>query len=215
MEQSPASRQLPPHILWLGGSTCAGKTTVARRLATLHGLRLYHCDDAFEDHRLRARPDRHPGFHRIMDLTGPELWSRPARQQVEDLLAFYRDGFELTLEDLRALPPGPPVLVEGTGLLPDVLHPLLAEPHRALFLISTPAFRRRLYPERGAWVREELARTGAPEETFARWMYRDDTLARLRAERATALGLTVLEIDGSRTIEDTADLTGRWFRLNG
>jgi hypothetical protein len=211
MEQSPIVTQ----ALWLGGSTCAGKTTVARRLAESHGLRLYCCDDAFEDHRLRARPDRHPGFHRIMDLTGPELWSRPAGQQVEDLLAFYRDGFELILEDLRALPPGPPVLVEGTGLLPDVLHPLLAEPWRALFLISTPAFRRRIYPERGAWVREELAGTGDPEETFARWMARDDTLARLRAERAVALGLTVVEVDGSLTLDETVALAGRRFRLRG
>lgn len=198
---------------WLGGSTCAGKTSVARLLAAAHGLRLYHCDDAFENHRTRARPDRHPGFHRLMDLTGPELWSRPAEQQVEDLLAFYRDGFALILEDLRALPPGPPVLVEGTGLLPDVLHPVLAEPWRALFLVSTPAFRRRLYPERGAWVREELAGTGDPEETFARWMTRDDTLARLRAERAAAFGLRAVEVDGRQTLEETADLIGRWFRL--
>jgi hypothetical protein len=209
MEQSPILTQ----ALWLGGSTCAGKTAVARRLAAAHGLRLYHCDDAFEDHRRRARPDRHPGFHRIMDLTGPELWSLPADRQVEDLLAFYQDGFELILEDLRALPPGPPVLVEGTGLLPDALHPLLPEPHRALFLISTPAFRRLRYPERGAWVREELAGTGDPEETFARWMSRDDTLARWRAERAAARGLETIEVDGSRTIEEIADLTGRWFRL--
>lgn len=199
--------------LWLGGSTCAGKTTVARRLAALHGLRLYCCDDAFEDHRARARPDRHPGFHRIMDLTGPELWSRPAERQVEDLLAFYRDGFELILEDLRALPPGPPVLVEGTGLLPDALHPVLAEPWRALFLISTPAFRRRIYPGRGAWVREELAGTGDPEETFARWMTRDDTLARLRADRAAALGLGVLEVDGRLTIDETVALAERHLRL--
>ncbi len=59
------------HVLWLGGSTCAGKTSVAKRLAASHGLRVYHCDDAFEDHRKRADPDRHPGFCRIMDWTGP------------------------------------------------------------------------------------------------------------------------------------------------
>lgn len=200
-------------VFWLGGSTCAGKTSVARRLAATHGLRLYSCDDTFEDHRRRARPDRHPGFCRIMDLTGLELWSRPADRQVEDLLAFYKDGFELILEDLRALAPGPAVLVEGTGLLPDALHPLLAEPHRALYLISTPTFRRRRYPERGAWVREELAGTGDPEETFARWMARDDALARLRAAQANALGLTVLEVDGTRTVEETAAQVARCFGL--
>ena len=201
------------HVLWLGGSTCAGKTSVARRLAAAHGLRVYHCDDAFEDHRRRADPDRHPGFCRIMDLTGPELWRRSAEDQVADLLAFYADEHEMILDDLRTLPADGPLLVEGTGLLPDRLAALGAGRHRVLFLISTGPFRRRLYPERGSWVREMLDETGDPAGTFARWIARDDALARLRAERAAALGLPVVQVDGSRTIEETAALIGRHFGL--
>lgn len=201
------------HVLWLGGSTCAGKTSVAKRLAAAHGLRVYHCDDAFEDHRRRADPDRHPGFCRIMDLTGPELWRRSAEEQAADLLAFYGDELEMILDDLRALPADRPLLVEGTGLLPDRLAALGVGPGRSLFLISTGAFRRRLYPERGSWVREMLAETGDPAGTFARWMARDDALARLRAERAVSLGMQVVEVDGRRTIEETAADAARHFAL--
>ena len=207
------------HVLWLGGSTCAGKTSVAERLAATHGLRVYHCDDAFEDHRRRADPDRHPGFCRIMDLTGPELWRRSVEDQIADLLAFYADEHEMILDDLRTLPADGPLLVEGTGLFPDRLAALGAGPCRSLFLISSGAFRRRIYPQRGAWVREMLNEAGGgvtaedPAETFARWMARDDALARLRAERAAALGLPVVQVDGSRTIEETAALIGRHFGL--
>jgi 2-phosphoglycerate kinase len=191
------------HVLWLGGSTCAGKTTVAKRLAAAHGLRVYHCDEAFEEHRRRARPDRHPGFCRIMDLSAEELWSLPADEQVRSLLAFYADDLEMILEDLRALPADGPVLVEGTGLLPGKIAALAGDPRQALFLISTPDLRRRLYQGRGKWVR------GMPEEAFAR----DDELALRRATEAAALGLPVVTVDGSRTVEETAELAARSFGL--
>jgi shikimate kinase len=190
-----------PHVLWLGGSTCAGKTTVARLLAAEHGLRLYACDDAFEEHRRRARPERHPGFCRIMDLSGPELCALPVDQQVDGLTGFYQDQMEMIVEDLLQIPDGGPVLAEGSGLLPELVAPLLTDHGKALWMIATPEFRRRRYRERaqrGSWVRE------APEDVFRRWMERDDVLAARRSERASALGLAVLSVDGSLSIAETA-----------
>lgn len=211
MTQDP--RRDLSHVLWLGGSTCAGKTSVARLLAAAHGLRVYHCDDAFEDHRRRARPDRHPGFCRIMDLSGPELWNRPPEEQAEDLQAFYADQLDLIVEDLRSLPGNGPLLIEGTGLLPHLVATLIERPQQALFLISGEEFRRRLYPHRGAWVREMLDATADPAEAFDRWMTRDDVLTRRRADQAAALGLPVVLVDGSRTIDDTAAEAERHFGL--
>ena len=193
-------------VLWLGGSTCAGKTTVACLLAAEHGLRLYSCDDAFEEHRRRARPERHPGFCRIMDLSGPELCALPVEDQVEGLTGFYQDQMEMIVEDLLHLPGSGPILAEGSGLLPDLVAPFLTDPGdlgRALWLIATPEFRRSQYPERGSWVRE------APEDVFQRWMQRDDILAARRSERAAALGLAVLSVDGSLSIAETAATVAR------
>jgi hypothetical protein len=190
------------HVTWLGGSTCAGKTSVARLLAAAHGLRLYACDDAFDDHRRRARPDRHPGFCRLMDVSGPELCAWPVDRQVEALTAFYKDQMGMIVENLIAQ--DSPVLAEGSGLLPELVAPFLADPRRAVWLIATPGFRRRHYPERGPWVREMLDGTEDPQGAFARWMERDDELARRRSEQADALGLTARTIDGSLSIEETA-----------
>jgi len=196
-------------VLWLGGSTCAGKTTVARLLAAEHGLRLYSCDDAFEEHRRRARPERHPGFCRIMDLSGPELCALPVDQQVDGLLGFYQDQMEMIVEDLLQLPGSGPILAEGSGLLPELVAPLLNDPGNALWMIATPEFRRRRYPERGSWVRE------APDDVFERWMERDDILAARRSERAAALGLAVLTVDGSLSIAETTGAVARRLGLLG
>jgi broad-specificity NMP kinase len=38
-------------VFWLGGSPCAGKSSISERLASDFGLDIYHVDEAFEIHR--------------------------------------------------------------------------------------------------------------------------------------------------------------------
>lgn len=188
-------------VLWLGGSACAGKTTVARRLAAERGLTLYSCDEHFEAHRRRADPARHPHFHRLMNAPMETLWAQPAAVQAEWLLRFYADEMEMVLDDLRTL--SGLVLAEGVGLLPERLAAVCPEPRRALWLISTPAFRRQAYPERGPFVQELLRRCADPAGAFSRWMERDDRIARHLAEEAGRHGMEILTVDGGRSVEET------------
>jgi 2-phosphoglycerate kinase len=187
-------------VFWLGGSACAGKTSVARLLAAEHGLTLYSCDDHFEEHRRRADPARHPHFHRLMDVPMEKLWAQQAEVQAEQLLAFYADEWEMVLEDLAAI--DKPALVEGVGLLPE----RIPEPHHALWLISTPEFRRRAYPARGTFVSDLLGRCTDPAAAFEQWMERDDRIARHLEDEARRRGLEVLTVDGTRSVEEMAGI---------
>ena len=189
------------HVRWLGGSACAGKTTVARRLAERHGLTLYSTDDAFAAHRERADPRLHPAFCRLMDRPPEQLWAAPPDEQAAELLAFYEDELAMVVDDVLALPRARPVLVEGVGLLPASLAPLLAVPGYALWLIATPELRRSRYPERGAYVEELLARCADPAQAFARWMERDDLVAAKLATDAAAHGLGWIAVNGDRDVE--------------
>ena len=206
-------REKLAHVRWLGGSACAGKSTAARTLAAAHGLTLYSCDDRFEEHRRRASPERHPGFHRLMDLTPEELWTRPVAAQVQDLLRFYEDELTMVVEDLRSLPG--PVLAEGVGLLPALVAEVLAEPWRACWLIATPGFRRRQYPRRGPWLDDLLGRCPDPRQAFADWMARDDEIAAFLAAEAASRGLPIHTADGGGTEEETVAALELLFRLAG
>jgi cytidylate kinase len=42
------------HVYWIGGGTGAGKSTIARRLAAQHGLRVYATDDVMPGHAYRS-----------------------------------------------------------------------------------------------------------------------------------------------------------------
>jgi shikimate kinase len=41
------------HVYWIGGGSGAGKSTIARRLAAQHGLRVYATDEVMADHEVR------------------------------------------------------------------------------------------------------------------------------------------------------------------
>jgi len=199
------------HVLWLGGSACAGKSSAARTLAAAHGLTLYSCDDRFEEHRRRAGPEIHPHFHRLMDLPAAEQWLLPPRRQARELLRFYQDELEMVIEDLRRLPG--PVLAEGVGLLPARVAAAVSAPHQACWLIATPAFRRLHGPRRAAWLPELLAGSADPAGAVAGWMARDDEVARRLAAQAARHALTCRIVDGSAGEQETAAALARHFRL--
>lgn len=189
-------------VFFLGGSACAGKTSVARLLAARHGLTLYSVDDRFEEHRKRADRERHPGFVRLMDRAPQELWAGSPEELAEELIAFYRDEMEMVLEDLAGF--AGPVIAEGVGLLPELVATLLGEQKTAVFLVATGDFRRRQSCRRGPFVAELLAQCPDPEGTFARWMARDDLIAERIIESAGREGLAVLNVDGQEGVEHVA-----------
>jgi len=207
----PPLREALAHVLWLGGSACAGKSSVARALATAHGLTLYSCDDWFEQHRRRAVPALHPHFIRLMDVPVEELWRQPPARQARELLLFYEDELGMVMEDLRALPG--PVLAEGVGLLPARVAAALSGPHQACWLIATPDFRRRHGPPRAAWLPQVLAACADPAGAVAGWMARDDEVARHLAAQAARYALPCRIVDGASDEQETAAALARHFRL--
>jgi 2-phosphoglycerate kinase len=46
------------HVYWIGGGSGAGKSTIAQRIATRHGMQLYSTDDVMTDHANRSPPMR-------------------------------------------------------------------------------------------------------------------------------------------------------------
>jgi hypothetical protein len=198
------------HVRWIGGSACAGKSSAARALAVAHGLTFYSCDEQFEAHRRRACHERHPHFCRLMDLPPEGLWTPPVEDRVRDLLAFYEDEFTLVLEDLREL--RGPVIAEGVGLLPARVTAVLADPRHACWLIATPAFRRRHYPQRAAMA-ELLGRSPDPSSAFENWMMRDDEVARRLEAEAAALALPVHRVDGTVSEAEAAATLARQLGL--
>jgi hypothetical protein len=200
---------------WLGGSPCAGKSSIAGWLVERHTLAYYHCDQFFNAHVTRATPDTAPTLHLLGGLSWDEIWMQPVETLLAREIAAYREEFPMILADLADLAQTTttPVLVEGAGLLPDCVVELLPNPHSGIWVVPTEAFQREYYPKRGEWIHGILKQCRDPKQAFRNWMDRDVAFAQWVAARAQALGLTVLWVDGQRSIVENARMVASHFNL--
>lgn len=193
-----APRERFRHVYWIGGGSGAGKSTVARRIAARHGLRVYATDDVMADHARRSTREDSPLLRRFMDMDMDERWvNRPPDTMFETFHWFRGEGFGLIIEDLLGLPPEPRVIVEGFRLLPRLVEPLLPAPGRAVWLLPTPDFRRAVVESRGGSASGFLARTADPERALRNLLERDRMFTGLLREETARLGLPAIEVDAA------------------
>jgi len=211
-ERDAALRGRLGHVYWIGGGSGAGKSTIARRLAARHGLRLYATDEVMPDHARRGSAADSPLLAGFAAMDMDERWvSRSPETMLETFHWFRGEGFGLIIEDLLRLPDRPGVIAEGFRLLPRLVRPLLAVPGHAVWLCPTPGFRRAAFASRGS-LREIAGRTSDPERALRNLLERDHMFTGLLREETKRLGLAAIEVDTTMT---EADLTERVTEIFG
>jgi 2-phosphoglycerate kinase len=200
------------HVRWIGGGSGAGKSTIARRLADRHGLRLYSTDDVMSDHVGRCTPEEAPFLHEFLAMDMDERWAnRSPETMLKTFHWFEGEGFHLIVEDLLRLPEQPGVVVEGFRLLPHLVAPYLTDPDQAVWLLPTPDFRQTAFDSRGTlW--DIPRRTSDPERALANLLDRDRMFTEHLRREAERLALPVIEVDPAMTEDDLAERVARTLR---
>jgi hypothetical protein len=201
------------HVYWVGGGSGAGKSAVARRVAARHGLRVYSTDDAMAEHARRAPREDCPLLHEFIRMDMDERWvNRPPQIMLETFHWFRGECFRLIVEDLLGLP-REPVIAEGFRLLPRLVGPLLSAPARAVWLLPTPEFRRRVFEGRGGAAWGFLAKTGEPERALRNLLERDRMFTDALREETARLGLHAVEVDTETTEDELVNRAAEVFGL--
>jgi hypothetical protein len=200
------------NALWITGGQWAGKTTVAVLLAERYGLTAYHYDyhDArgHQDRRIAAQIRR---GERPTEFDPEATWIGPTpRQMADDVLAGFRERFGWVQDDLRGLTTPAPVIAEGWGLRPDLVAPVTGDLGRIVVLVPTDEFRRAQVARlpRAAAVSHPVSDPALAQRNRVE---RDRLLAEDAVRQARALGIRVIEVDGSGDAEATADVVAAHF----
>ncbi len=209
------------NTLWIGGSPCAGKSSVSALLAQRCDLQLYRVDDALPDQIERIDPRLHPTLAAWMAATCDQRWLKPVDELVNDAIGCYRDHFKLILEDFVSLhesprrvthADAPTTLAEGTALLPGLVARYDVSPVKAIWMVPTPTFQIEHYRHR-PWVKEMLADCTDTRLAFDNWMARDVKFAQWVSDDACKHGYDVIWVDGVQTIEENAVRVADHFGL--
>ncbi len=202
-------KELLSHVLWIGGATDAGKTTVARILAERHGLQVYHYDRHDLPHHERLAQNREE-YRAFLDASLDEHWVVPRPQELlQRSLRSFRDRLPFVIEDLLALPAEVTIVAEGFGLIPALIAPLLSDPRQAIWLVPTESFKRASMKRRN---KPSFATTiSDPERATDNLLRRDMLLAERVRAQALDRDLTVFEVDGSKGVREVTAVIERHF----
>ncbi len=200
------------HIYWLGGSPCAGKSTIAEMLASRYNLYYFNCDHAFARHQQQSDPINQPTLYGLSALTCDEIWLVPVAEQVARVIAIYEEEFSFLLADLQALPADRPILAEGAALMPALVAQQGIQPQQAAWVVPTAAFQQHHYAQR-PWIKDVLKGCSDPVQAFANWMQRDEAFAHYIATAAIQHSLPLLEVDEKQTVDQNAAWVARQWGL--
>jgi 2-phosphoglycerate kinase len=193
------------HVYWIGGGSGAGKSTIARRLAAQHGLRVYPTDDVMADHARRSTPEDSPLLHRFMAMDMDERWvSRSPQTLLETFHWFQGECFNMIIEDLLRLPREPGVIAEGFRLLPRLVKPLLSVSTNAVWLLPTPGFRQAIVERRSGSTWGFLAKCSDPERALANLLERDRMFTDILREETQRLEVPAIDVDVTITEDELA-----------
>lgn len=201
------------NVYWIGGGTDAGKSTAARLLAARYKLTLYLYDRTDQAH-IDQLAFTDPYYQSFLSQSLEERWVTPEPEALfERLLRAFADRLPLVLGDLRGFPPGQGIIAEGFGFLPEKIAPLLSRPNQAIWMVPSDEFKRESMDRRGKPSFSALVKD--PQRARNNLLERDRMLNELIRSQAQALSCPVIEVDGSRSAEETADWLADFFGLTG
>jgi hypothetical protein len=173
------------NVVWLGGATGSGKSSIARELARRHDLQLYNIDHRTWTHSARS------GEGSFLTLSMDERWLVPTPEQlVQRFVQAAEERLPLILEDLAALPEAPGAIVEGPQLIPSVIAAAVTAPDQVLLLVPGEQRQRATLAERGS-----MRGTSDPGRAVLNLHRRNVRLAELIALEADRLGYSLLRVD--------------------
>lgn len=199
------------HVLWIGGGTDAGKTTVAEAIVQRHGLQSYNFDRNERSHiERRLAAGDYQGRKHPYAMTPDAMWvDQTPTAMAAGVIRGWSRRVDFVLEDLLAMPKAPLILAEGPGFFPEVIAPLLSTPRQAIWLVPERNFKRQIVVQRGKpSVRHETRDPALATENI---IARDLLVTQHVRQEATKRGLRLLEIDGTQTVEEVITIVERHF----
>ena len=189
-------------ILFIGGSPCSGKSTVAELIAQEYGAFYFKVDELLGELIETAASRGGIACTAVRKLTSDGIWLREPSIQCEEEFQIYSELAPLIFDKIAQLN-NDFIITEGAAYTPQVMSSRNAGSY--ITIVPSPEFQISRYKER-EWVQYVLADCSDKEKAFDNWMQRDVLFAeRVKAEcEKSRIPCSVN--DGSRSVDELCQI---------
>ena len=196
-------------VLFIGGSPCSGKSTVAERISKEYGAYYFKVDDFLDKFTHNAAKKGYPACKNSVTMTPDEIWMREPLIQCEDEFLIYDEISELVFEYLEKID-ADFIVTEGAAYTPNVM--VKHGKKKYISIIPTPDFQISHYKER-EWVPYILEGCSDKQQAFHNWMERDILFAKQVKAECEENAVPCIVNDGTRTQDEMFSIVKELFNL--
>lgn len=198
------------NIYYIGGSPCAGKSSVAEILSRKYGLYYFKVDD-FLDRYIQAGARKEcSACRKVASRNAEQIWMREPLLQCKEEFDIYREIYEFVTADLKQIDWKGGIITEGTAYLPELMKQSGISGVRYISITPTKEFQITHYRERD-FVPLILEGCSDKEKAFRNWMDRDILFAQEVRRQCHEENYVSVINDGTMERKELADLVAAHF----
>jgi len=192
------------NVYYIGGSPCAGKSTIAEKISEKYGFQYYKVDDFLVEFTEKGGNDGDEWLKNISEMSLDQLWlDRTPEKLCEEELVTYEKLFPYIIDELDKLDKNTSVITERAAFLPYLVNKLEVDKTHYICLVPAREFQIHYFQKRlPVWINDYLAPCSDSKKAFSNWMERDALFALLALKQAKKLGYQTLVVDGSKSVEE-------------
>lgn len=196
-------------VLFIGGSPCSGKSTVAERISKEYGAYYFKVDDFLDKFINIAAEKGCPTCKNSITMAPDETWMREPSIQCEDEFLIYDEISELVFEYMEQIS-ADFIVTEGAAYTPRMMNNYRDKEY--ISIIPTADFQIAHYKER-EWVPYVLEGCSDKQQAFNNWMERDILFAQKVCVECKENGIPCIVNDGTMTQDEIYHIVKELFHL--
>ncbi|HEX3022117.1 MAG TPA: hypothetical protein VHP81_06980 [Lachnospiraceae bacterium] len=200
-------------VYWLGGSTCAGKSTISSILSETYGFTVYHCDEHLWKHIEKSNTKEHPHLSKGALLSLDDILGMSEDEYLSWIIDLHTEEYSMILDDLDKLSAEKPILVEGVNLLPKLIKNEIVNSNNAIWLVADEEFYKTHQMQRNEMF-DRVNKCSNPEQALHSYMNFDLAYGKYIRKEANRLELEVLVVEKDCDMMKNVRLISSHFRLN-
>lgn len=128
-------------IYFVGGSPCAGKSTICEIISKKYNLYYYKFDDYLDDYMKLAAKNNKPLCKKNIAMNAEQIWMREPLIQSQEEFGIYEEIFKNLINDLKKIKCDKDIITEGCAYIPRLVKQLGISNNRYLSIIPTKNFK--------------------------------------------------------------------------